>query len=959
MLAALALSAGSPVPQDRLVELVWGDRPPRSAARTLQSYIARLRRDLGPETIVRVTGGYQLDLDREAIDVSRFEAHLDAGRLAEALAEWGGPPLAGLDTPGLAPAITGLQERWLAAIEAVLALQVERGSCGDRGRADGADRRAPVPRGALGPADDRSLPIAGRQADALAAYRTARRHLVDQLGLDPGPRLSELERMILGHDDRLTVEAAPETGDRPAGPPSPNDDAESTGGPGGPVGGNAPRRQGRLLGRDQTVTEILTAMTTYPLVTLVGPGGIGKTSLAIAAAMSVGAGAGDDRNEDEGRQLGPDEIWIIELAEVRSGEHVARTVADTLGVVDRADVGLADAVASWLQPRRALLVLDNCEHVISAAAAFVDLVLRDCPNVNVLATSRERLGLGNERIVTVGPLDPARSAADLFIECATTAGHPPAIEGRAEIVEICRRLDGIPLAIELAATRVGSLSPVELLARLDSNHGLRLLRGGRRSAAGPRHETLRAAIGWSYELLDPAERVLFERLSVFTGTFDLIGAEAVGADPPDPGDRAEVDAIDHLDVDVMLGDLVASSMVTVDPARLERRFRLLEPIREFASEQLTSRGQQVRVASRHTSWCLDQVRKIGRHLTGWDEIEAVARLEEIWPNLRTAFDRACEDGDHRLGRELVRPVLGEIVLRSQSELGDWIERLLEVTPSDDEDGLVFGLYWAAHRYTVNQDPDGYRRLLDRYGETDHPFLRHGRAFLLSDHETMIDVLPEVIDLLREQGDQLPAERAEINLMVALLNTGRLTEHEELARRLLGRYRASGPPTFVNWTLTSLGYGAAFQGRSDEADDWFDQALDVPVPPRTHTPSLAHRAGRTFRRGDRRQAYRILRAHITTILDTDNMQAGLLAAIEYVNMMTDADRLPQAARVVRHLATTGLLDSEHWRQLVAPAALDATSTDDHDGPTSEPEPDGRQMLTWIAKDLDDLDRADVQ
>lgn len=1110
VLAALALSAGAAVPISRLVELVWADDPPRSAERTLQSYVARLRRGLGPESISRQGGSYRLELDRDSVDVARFEAHLDAGRIDDAVAEWTGPPLDGLDAPGLTPAVTALEERWLAAVETELNARVDRDPAGTVAELTELTARHPFREG-LWALLMEALYRTGRQADALAAYRTATGHLVDQLGLDPGPRLRELELMILDHDDRLdsgpgdrssttgrpsgivtfafseihgltelrlndssgAAEALAEyqrrqhelaarhsgfifsavddrfgvAFHRPAdavtwatdlhtnttlevrvGLHSGEADEHTTGyfGPAvnlatqlaaighgaqsllsettagllgrhelqelgtygleGIVGeqriyqlgdrsypplrtrrhrqGNAPRRLDRLIGRDELLTDVRQALVDYPLVTLMGPGGIGKTTLALAATSQLSGrpSSRPDRATEsdagEPRLPADEEVWIVELTKIRSGEHVARAVADTLGIVDRADADLTGTIIDWLRDRSTLLVLDNCEHVINATAEFAEAVLQHSPTTRLLTTSRERLGIGNERIVIVGPLDTVHGATELFLERVPATEPISTPLDRSEVAEICRMLDGIPLAIELAAARIGTLSPTELAERLDRDQRLRLLARGRRSTVGDRHQTLRAAISWSYDLLDPAERTLFHRLSVFTGSFDLAAAEAIGADPPAPDRTTTRDDLDPIDVDRMLGDLVDRSMVMVESGRLERRFRLLEPMREYGAERLAAEGQASVIASRHADWCLDRVRHIGSLLAGWDEIEGVARLEDLWPNLRTAFDRACATGDHPLGRELVRPILGEIVLRSQNELGDWIERLLTVTPPDDQEGLIFGLYWAAHRYTVSQDPDGYQRLLDRYGEPDHLFMRHGRAFVHRDYETMVECMPLIAAELRRQGDIVPAERAEISVATAYLHTGRFAEHERVAKQLVERFRETGPPTFLNWTLTSLGYGAAFQGRLEQADAWFDQAMEVAVPARTHTPSQAHEARRVFRGGDRHRAYRILRAHIDTILDTDNMQGGLIAAIEYINMMVAVDRLPHAAEAVKHLETTGLFDTPEWRDLIAPAALDAAATimaNDNDSEADERgrEGDRRLALCRIAADLDRL------
>ena len=899
VLAALAFEPGAPVSQRRLVELVWHDHPPATAERTLQSYVARLRKTLGPGSITRRGTAYRLAVDADDVDVARFERHLDEGRTTEALAEWTGTPLEGLDAPGLEPQVTALAERWLDAVEADLRRRLEAEPAVVIGRLTELTAQHPF-REQLWALLMTALYRSGRQADALAAYRSAHEHLVEQLGLEPGPPLRELERMILGHDERLGSVGAT---DRPSERPSdlrssrrgdietaPIDAAVS------PRRGNAPRNPGHLVGRDDVVEAIEHALQDYPVVTLVGPGGIGKTSLALAVA----ARGASDR-----------EVWVTELADIRSGDLLLRTVADTVGIhgIHGGEAGgTRAAITRALAERSALLVLDNCEQVIAAAAELTELVVRHCPAVRVLATSRERLGLTNERIVTVEPLDPSTSAVELFEQRATALAHwfdPEA--SRRDVEAICRRLGGIPLAIELAAARTTSLTSSELRQRLESHDGLRLL--GPARSSGQRHETMQATIRWSYDLLTPPEQTVFRRLAVFAAPFGLAAAEAVVSD----------ETLDVVAVDQSVGGLVDRSMLAIEAGPTGRRFRLLEPLHDFASDRLDESGQAHRAEDRHLEWCLSEVDDIGRDLTGWDEIRGVARLDELWPELRAAVDRALARHDDEMVRALVRPLLGEIVLRSRHEIGDWLERLLDITPCDDGAGRVFALYWAAHRYSINQHPDGYRRLVDRSGEADHPLMEHGRAFATGDHDAQARTSPRAGLELRRLGLDHLAERTDINLAASLLNLGRYDEQEALTRDLVERYRRQGPPTYLNWSLMLLGYNALFRGRPDRADAYFNDAIDVEVPARTHSPNRPVEARRAHRDGRPRDAYRILRSDIDDILDTDNYQAGLLVCIEFVNMMATTEHDADAAAVLRHLETTGLLDNPAWRSLVADAA----------------------------------------
>ena len=889
VLASLALTPGVPVSQRRLVELVWGVDPPASAERTLQSYIARIRKALGPDSILREGGSYRLAVATDAVDVARFEQHLDHERTSEALTEWTGPLLDGLDAPGLEPAVAALTERWLDAVETDLRRRLESEPATVISRLTELTAQHPF-REQLWALLMTALYRSGRQADALAAYRSAHRHLVEQLGLEPGPELRELERMVLGHDERLGAVRSHEQlrGRHDAD----HADSPTTGPADRQRRGNAPAMPGHLVGRDNVMATINDAVADYPVVTLVGPGGIGKTSLAVAFAARAAA----DR-----------EAWVVELADVRSGALVERVVADTLGISEGETRAERTPVVRALAHRTGLVVLDNCEHVLAAAAEIARLVVAHCPGMRVLATSRERLGLTNERVVSVEPLDSATTAVELFNRRASALANGFDVEAsRVDVEAICRRLSGIPLAIELAAARTTSLTTTELRQRLDSHHGLRLL--GNATNRVQRHDTMRAAIGWSHDLLTVSERTVFERLAVFTSAFELAAAEAVAAD---------VD-LDAIEVDRLLGNLVDRSMIAVENGTTGRRFRLLDPIREFGIARLDESGREREAQDRHTRWCLSQLEEIGGALAGWNEIEGVARLDELWPELRSAVDRALARHDRELVQRLVRPILGEIVLRSRYEIADWLERLLDITPHDHDDIRVFALYWAAHRYGLSQDPSGYQRLVDLYGEPDHLLMEHGRAFATGDYETQARTSPDAGRELRRQGLDHLAERTDINVAASLLNLGRYDEQEVLTQDLVVRYRQQGPPTYLNWSLMLLGYNAQFRGRPDQADSHFNDAIDIEVPARTHSPNRPHR-------GSPRPPKRPTSGGVSNPAQLHRrrprhrqLPGRTPVAIEFVNMMIDADRVDAATAIVDYLETTGLLDNHAWRSLVAAA-----------------------------------------
>ena len=656
--------------------------------------------------------------------------------------------------------------------------------------------------------------------------------------------------------------------------------------------GNLPLEPGRLIGRAQDLNRIATALQASPVVTLVGPGGIGKTRLALAAARMSDAA---DANR----------AWFVELAAISASADVPRTVAGVLDVKEPPGRTLTDAIVANLRLRPALLVLDNCEHVIEGAAILAHAIVEQCPQVSVLATSREGLRIPHEQLIAVAPLDPAGSGAELFDERAS-ALSPTFDAGahRADVEEICRRLDGIPLAIELAAARTPSLTPRDLLVRLSDR--LRLLTRGHRTSAA-RHQTLRAAVQWSLDLLTPAQQLLFQQLSLFAGTFDAPAAAAVANTSP-------------ADAEDLLGDLVERSMLVVESGPFGQRFRYLETIREYAAGELRDRGDTDLIAGRHARWCLDQVTQIHQLLVGPGEVEGVARLAELWPNLRAAVDRACADRDGDLLDALVRPVVGEVNLRNQTEIGDWAERILSITPAADEDRTVFWLACATYRFKQSADHDGYERLVRGVGDPAHPLVRFTRAFLYDNGADLKRYSPAAVAWLRRRGEDHPAALAEIGgVAYPLMSTGQFAELDSFAAVLADRYRSQGPPTLLYVTLTMLGYSAFFQGDPERAERLFDEAARVDVPDGTVSVNKPIEARAAFRRGNQMRAFEILRAYIDELLAIDYPELAPNAAIEFINMMAAIDRPAAAAPVLSYLTASGDFGVLALRTVVADAA----------------------------------------
>lgn len=418
-------------------------------------------------------------------------------------------------------------------------------------------------------------------------------------------------------------------------------------------GGNLPVQLTSFVGRDEDLARIVGTFGEAALVTLIGAGGVGKTRLAIQVAAEVVPEFADG-------------AWFCELAAVTDDEAMAQVVATTLGCVQRAGLSLVGSIVEYVKVRELLLVLDNCEHLLDEAGALADAILRACPRVKMLATSREALDVAGERVVRVRSLDAPdpsatrdelvqSAAVRLFADRASDAGASTTWNDAqwSAVGEICRRVDGIPLAIELAAARVASMSPTEIAKHLDER--FRLLTGKRRGRV-ERHQTLRATVEWSYQLLDADERAVFERLGVFAGTFDAVGAGAVAG-------GTGLDAWQVMDA---IASLVAKSMLgTEDGPGDLARYSMNETLRQFARDRVDESGESDRWRRRHAEHYTRFAHDAGFGLTGPDEFLWSARLRAELDNVRAAvgwaLDRA-EPDEQELGVRIVAalaPVSGQ------------------------------------------------------------------------------------------------------------------------------------------------------------------------------------------------------------------------------------------------------------------------------------------------------------
>jgi predicted ATPase/DNA-binding SARP family transcriptional activator len=694
LIARLALAGGRPVSTSALAEAVWADDPPADLANALQTLVSRARRALGGAAAVEQSAaGYRLAVFPDDVDALRFERLVSSGDIEEALGLWRG---AALDDVGefAAPYAQRLTDLRLDATLGWLSGELEAG----RGASHVAEVEALAAENPLNETVTallmRTLAAAGRQAEALAAYERLRARLAEDLGIDPGPRLREVHLEVLrGKLDPAT--------------------------PADGHGGHATRRTNlraqftSFVGREDEVSRVGKALAGYRLVTLVGPGGAGKTRLATEVAARIAAGgahdiasggAGDTASGDgdgtagggdgtaggsEGTAgrgdgtaagvggLAPDGVWMAELASVTDAADVPQAVLGSVGLREArimldgthrittrdAQTRLIDGLAE----ARALLVLDNCEHLIDACAHLADTLLAHSPGLRIVATSREPLGIVGESLLVVPPLeqDPAvRLFADRAV--AVSPGFTLDEDTLPLVAEIARRLDGLPLAIELAAARLRTLPLAEISRRLDDR--FRLLTGGSRTAL-PRHRTLRAVVEWSWDLLTPAERLLAERFSVFPA----------GATP-----EAVAAVCGQSDTDELLSSLVDKSLL--QPVDGGARLRMLETIREYGAEKLADRAEVGEVRRRHAAYYADLMAEAAPWLLTRDQLSWLKAVAADRDNILAALHYWCDVQDAAHAIALAVSVSGlAFLLGDHAEIGELIGQAVAVPGEADPD----------------------------------------------------------------------------------------------------------------------------------------------------------------------------------------------------------------------------------------------------------------------------------
>ena len=849
LLALLLLNANEVVSRAHAIDFLWGEQPPERAVNALQVRVHGLRKSLGPARVLTRGSGYVLRADPDELDLIRFRKLYEEGRdaleggdavgaaaqLDEALCLWRGEALADLSLESANSfELTGLEELRLSAnesrIEAELAL----------GRQDGviAELEALV---AEHPFRERpraqlmlALYRAGRQADALNAYQAARTTLGEELGIDPTPSLRELERAILRQDPSLRL-------------------------PHLAVGTNLPRPATRLVGRRLEVASIgsLLRDPDVRLLTLSGPGGIGKTRLAIEAAA----------------ELAPEfehGIAFVDLAPIADPALVEPTVAAAVDVNNDPQLTTRQQLVARLRGRELLLVLDNFERLLPAAPLVAELLVA-APRLRVLTTSRTLLHITAEHDYPVPPLAVPPQSDDLdalarndsvsvFVARARAVERAFTLtDANAEAVAaICRRLEGLPLALELAAARVNVLTPGQILERLAEP--LQLLTGGGRDLP-ERQQTLRATIDWSYQLLDQSQQVLFARLSAFAGGSTL---EAI-------------EQICEANLESLAGLLDNSLLRREQDTGREPRYRMLETVREYADQQLAAEdGNEVR--RRHREYYATLAQRLGHDLVGKRSQVAVDHLAREHQNLRAALAYSLEadlEPGFRLAAAL-RPYW-DTAARGH-EIRIWLEQAFASNRSPQTLAQIGALVVLGRQRMNEGDYDESRTAFEAAlagahelnTASDGAIALANLAWLsaaVGDYQRCLRLAEEAVDRARQGGNPLAERQGLAMIAGALINLGEYDSARPYLARSLALAQTLQDTNVIVLAMVNSGYGAICADELSEARSLLEQALTLchqPELPVQVVPVLQLLAWEANLSGDHLRANAYLRRALTLL-----------------------------------------------------------------------------------------------